>query len=108
MTKWYLWPVGNHSLTRMYLVQVIGEQRERQKIVCSDGEQRNLFSCPRGYKNVKTAIVAIEAHGLRLQVFKENAEGAIVLHRTWENRIRYKKARAGTRKQTVPASQNAS
>lgn len=92
MTKWYIWPINEDPLTHQYLITVIGAQHEQKNKICADGKKknisRNLFRCPAGYENVKTAIIAIPAHGLKFHVYKEEVEGEIVRVKTWESRLR--------------------
>ena len=91
MTTWYLWPVNNDPVTNEYLAKGIGEQHpecERRDVLCADGERRNLFVCPAGYDDVRTATTATSRFKLRLEVFKEDIEDVIVRYDLWKESAR--------------------
>ncbi len=76
-TIWYLWPVDNDPVTNEYFAKGIGEQNpecERRDVLCADGKKRNLFSCPKGYADVRTAAAAISKFNLKFEVYKEEGE----------------------------------
>ena len=77
MTTWYLWPVNNDPATNEYIAQGITEQRpecERRDVLCADGERRNLYRCPKGYADVRTAVAALRRFNLKFEVFKAESE----------------------------------
>lgn len=94
MTTWYIWPVNGHSMTHGYLALVVGAQNEQKNKLCADGKRKNLsrdlFRCPNGYKEVRTAITAIAAHGLKFEVYREEVESKIIRFKAWEKRLRRK------------------
>ncbi|TSC64425.1 MAG: hypothetical protein G01um101491_294 [Parcubacteria group bacterium Gr01-1014_91] len=93
MTNWYISPAGGDQFTHQYLVMVIGAQYEEKDKSCVDGRKnfsRDLFKCPNGYSDVKVAINAISAHGLRFEVYKEDVEEEIVRFMAWERRMKRK------------------
>ncbi len=95
MATWYLHAVSDHPPTNNYLVRVIGEQNSNSEYlrvgkVCADGKPRNLFTCPRGYLDVKRAIAAISEYGLNLEVFKEEITDVIVHFDLWKQGVRKK------------------
>jgi len=91
-TTWYLWAINNHPPTNEYLAKVIGEQNpecECRNRLCADGEKRNLFRCPAGYANVRSALAAARAlKWIRIEVFKEEAEQVIVRFDLWKQQAR--------------------
>lgn len=94
-TVWYLWAVDNDPTTNEYLAKVIGEQNPEYLCSdksCADGKDRNLFWCPQGYENVKSAIAAIEPFGLKIEVFREEVEDVVVRYDLWKKQVQ-KKAR---------------
>ncbi|MDE2173427.1 MAG: hypothetical protein KGJ31_02405 [Patescibacteria group bacterium] len=90
MTVWYLWAIDDDPRTNEYLVKIIGEQNSenlyRDKL-CADGVRRNLFRCPKGYSNIRSALVAIPEFNLKTEVFKEGAGEAIVRYDLWKKRV---------------------
>lgn len=78
MAIWYLWARNNDPATNEYLAHVIGEQNpecEHRDMLCADEKRRNLWECPAGYENVRTATAALSKFSLKLEVFKQNREG---------------------------------
>ncbi len=95
-TIWYLWAIGDDQPTNEYIAKVVGDQyteHEHKDKLCADGKRRNLFECPRGYDNVKSAISGISEYGLKLEVFKEDIEDVVVQYELWKKPVR-KTARA--------------
>ena len=96
MTTWYLWAVNDDPRTNECLVKIIGEGNEENLYpnkLCADGERRNLFRCPRGYRNVRSALSALAPFNLKIEVFKEEIEDVIVLYNLWKKTMQ-KKAQA--------------
>lgn len=90
-TKWYLWAVNDDPRTNDYLVGVIGQQEMEYlhtKKLCADDTRRNLFECPRGYADVRSAVAAVSQQNLKLEVFKEDASGVLVRFDLWKNGAR--------------------
>ena len=94
---WYLHPVNGDPDTNKYLVKVIGEQNPESELrdkLCADGVKRNLFRCPSGFTNVRTALAAIPEFNLKLEVFKESVEGTnakgITRFVLWKKSVRRK------------------
>lgn len=90
-TTWYLWAKHDDPATNEYFVQVIGEQNPEylhKDKLCADGKKRNLFECPKGYENVKSAISAIRQFHLKFEVFQENIAGVISRYDLWKKRAR--------------------
>lgn len=97
MTIWYLWAIKGDPRTNEYLAKVIGEQNpeyEYRDRLCADGEGRNLFRCPNGYANVRSAITAIPAFNLKVEVFKEEIDGGIVRYDLWKQQPRRRARRS--------------
>lgn len=100
---WYLCAVNNNPETNEYLAKVIGEQNQEHLCAekrCADGKERNLFRCPKGYENVRTAIAAIAKFNLKIEVFREQFEGVIVRFDLWKTPVR-KKAKVIRRSATM-------
>lgn len=90
-TIWYLWAVNDDPVTNQYLVQVIGEQHSEELYkdkLCADGNKRNLFGCPAGYMNVRSALAAISKFNLKIGVFKEDIGGRVVRYDLWKQQSR--------------------
>lgn len=97
-TLWYLWAVNNDPATNEYFVKVIGEQNLEYLCndkLCADGVPRNLFKCPQGYANVRSAIAGISEFNLKFYVFKEDIEDVITRYDLWKKSVR-KAARRGS------------
>ena len=91
MTAWYLWAVNDDPMTNQYLVKVIGEQNPEAMYtdkLCADGRRRNLFRCPTGYANVRSALTALQEFNLKVEVFKEDAGEVIARYDLWKRRVR--------------------
>jgi hypothetical protein len=100
MNTWYLWAVNDDPPTNEYLAKIIGEGNEEcasANKLCADGQRRNLFKCPKGYANVRSAIAAIPAFDLKVEVFKEEVEDVIAFYNLWK--IGVKKAAKAKRYQ---------
>lgn len=96
MATWYLWAVDDDPKTNEYVVKIIGEGNEENLCpnkLCADGKRRNLFRCPEGYMDVRSAISALAVYDLKIEVFKESVEDVIVLYSLWKQTVR-KKAKA--------------
>jgi hypothetical protein len=86
-TAWYLWAVDNDPATNEYLVQVIGEQNPEElhkDKLCADGARRNLFRCPAGYANVRSALTAMSRFNLKIDVFQESVGGSVARYDLWK------------------------
>ena len=96
-TIWYLEAAHDDPATNEYLVQIIGEQNQEFLYCtkrCADGKRRNLFRCPDGYRNVQSAIAAIRAFNLKIEVFKEDVEDVITRYNLWKKSVRKAARRA--------------
>jgi len=90
-TVWYLCAVNNNPEANEYIVKVIGEQNSEylcKDRLCTDGKERNLFKCPLGYVNVRSAIAAVSKFNLKIDVFKESTERAISKYDLWKPSVR--------------------
>jgi len=99
-TVWYLWAVNDDPNTNEYLVKVIGEQNPEcvcADRLCADGEKRNLYRCPAGYANVRSALAAVRAlKWMKIEVFKEEIERVIVRYDLWKQKSRRRAHRSVT------------
>lgn len=92
---WYLWSINDNGATNEFLAQIIGEQyreAECRDVLCSDGVKRNLYRCPSGYQNVRSAIENKDRYSLKFEVFQETSGGEVVQYDLWKRHVR-KKAR---------------
>jgi len=86
-TVWYLCAVNDDPATNEYLVHVIGQQNTEcqcSNVLCADDKRRNLFRCPNGYSNVRSAVSAIGEFNLKIEVFKEEIERVIMHYNLWK------------------------
>lgn len=92
MATWYLWVVNAHPRTNEWMAQMVAQWRPEdvlERVLCADDEHRALYRC-KNYSEVRCAIAAKEAHGLRFEVYQTSRDGRPTRYDLWKQGIRRK------------------